>query len=382
MTDQFASAGTDRTTPWSGYTLPPEPPRFSPKFNGNKQYLLANPVGGLPTGYSRATTVADTLDDTYNLNRWIVRTNVASVLRLVDVALGGKLIHYMQEERKANPDLKIAANMLADLLELVGDGNGPDTNKLIDEINNHNGGKDAAEFGTAVHAWLEALDLRMVQLWQIPEQFQPWAQAYVAALARAGLVAVPEYVERLVYNDAGDEVVVGTLDRIYRCVTTGELYLGDVKTSKADNLKYSWVTYAVQLNIYGRARLMISTDGKIWEPMPQINQRMALLVHVPSDAPDKCQVIPYNLDTGDTYKATSITARDHRRNAKYQVPGLTTPIPSKEALRWVKAYQALQNAHAVSDLDKVWEEFQDVWSDELTELGHAVAPLLSATATQ
>jgi len=282
---------------------------------------------------------------------------------------------------------------LTQLLAFIAAGNDSKANGPIDMLDNITGGRDSAEFGSAVHAWLEALDLRQITLHQIPEQFRPWADAYQRCLARLGLIALPQYVERVVMYEGHwhtepttgartwvptKEVITGTLDRIYLNVTTGELYLGDLKTSKG--LTFSWVTYCVQLNVYGRASRMATVDGTAWEPMPAVNQTMALLVHVPSDDPSKAAVIPYNLATGDRYLATSIDARDHRRNAKNDVPNLATPVPSAAALRFVAAYQALQAAQSVDDLNRIWSEYQDVWTDDLTQLGHAVAPLLTAAA--
>lgn len=384
---QFVAGGsTPRTTEWSEYPLPPAAPRFTPKFNGYRQYLLPHPDGGLPTGFARATTVAKTLDDTFRLGLWSERTKVASVVKLIDAALSGHggLIELLSTAAMAasdtdpvRPHNERAVELVEQLLTaLAGDKPGPQ-NDTIDLINNYNGGQDANEFGTAVHAWLEALDLGQIQLWQIPAMFQPWAKAYRDALQRVGMIAVPIYVERLVLDDSGEETIVGTLDRIYFCVTTGELYLGDVKTSKAENLQYSWLAYVVQLNAYARARLMMATDGSGWEPMPKINPDMAVLVHVPSDAPEKSAAIPYRLKTGDKYKTTSITAREHRRMAKHEVPGMTTPVPSPAALRFVAAYQAIQDTRSVDDLNAIWEQYQDVWTDDLTQLGHTVAALFT-----
>lgn len=300
-----------------------------------------------------------------------------SIIKTIDAALApfGGLTGMLTNVETGVPDQADAEAiaLIRQLLDALPKDDQKSTNATIDLINNKNGGQDSSEFGSAVHDWLGAIDMGLIQRWQVPEQFKPWIDAYYTALARAGFVAVPQYVERVVHNDGGAETIVGTLDRIYRCVTTGELYLGDVKTSKADNLKWSWLSYVVQLAIYARARLMLSLDGTAWEAMPPINAQMALLLHVPSDNPRASQALPYNLATGDVYLATSITTRDHQSNAKYQVPGLTTPVPSAEALAYVAAYQAIQDARSIDDLNRIWGEHQAVWSDELTALGHTVA---------
>lgn len=382
---QFAQPGQQRKTEWSEYPLPPLiPGRWYPSYNGKHQYLLPSPAnGGMPVGISRATTVAKTLDDTYKLEMWGVRRRVESIMKLLDAALApvggveGVLSVAMSDAESDADDkgtavpahLKRAHELVRQLIADIPKDDMKSTNATIDLINNYNGGQDANEFGSAVHEWLGALDMGLIQLWQIPDQFQPWAVSYQHALRRAGLVPVPQYVERTIMNDTNEESVAGQLDRVYRCVVTGELYGGDLKTSKAENLGFTWMTYAVQLAVYFLAPWLMALDGSGFEPMPALNRKMALLVHVPSDAPEKSQVLPYNLEIGQKYLSTSITARNHRSQAKYEVPGLTTPIPSPEALQYVEAYQAIQAARSVDDLNRVWEAHQAVWSDELTVLG-------------
>lgn len=389
----FTQPGQDRKTEWSEYPLPPMiPGRWYPSYNGRHQYLLPSPAnGGMPVGVSRATTVAKTLDDTYKLEMWAVRRRVESILRLLDAAfapLGGltAVLAMAKADAESDADDKrtpVPAHLLRcfelvnQLLDDMPKDDLKSTNATIDLIWNYNGGQDANEFGTAVHEWCGALDMGLIQLWQIPDTFMPWAVAYQHALKRAGLVPVAQYVERTVFNDTNDEAVAGQLDRVYRCVVTGELYGGDLKTSKAENLGFTWMTYAVQLAVYFLAPWLMKLDGSGFEPMPALNRDMALLVHIPSDAPEKSQVIPYSLEAGRRYLQTSITARNHRSQAKYEVPGHTTPIPSPEALQYVEAYQAIQAARSVDDLNRVWEAYQSVWTDELTELGRNATTLFT-----
>lgn len=367
MTDGFAGPAP-RTTRWAQYPLPPMLPRPVHKFNQYGHYLLPDPATGTTVGFVRATTAAKVLDDTYNLSRWSTRQQVASVLRLADAAAD-----------PLNEGRATAQRMLDDLRDRIGKGNGSNTNDLLEEIDGFAGGKNAAEFGDAVHEWCAALDSSMITVDQVPELFEPWVTAYQKILAHAGLIAVAQYVERQVLNDSGIERVVGTLDRLFMCVATGELYLGDLKTSKADNVKWSWMTWPTQLVGYARARLMWGLDGG-WEPMPPVNQDVGLLVHLPSDAPGAANMLALKLAPADAYMATSLTARHHRKNAKFDVPGVS-PVPTAEALRYVAAYQAIQSSRGTDDLNAVWDQYQDVWRPELTELGHTVAKLFTVTAT-
>lgn len=364
-----------RQTETMGYPLPPEAPRFKPKWNRWKQYTLPDPATGRETAAPRATTIAGTLDDKYNLGRWQTRMAVAAVLKALQAqaapvtdppAAGGKA-----------DQLALLAHTLLGQLDGTVDAKVNDT---IDRIVDLCGGRDAAEFGTAVHAWLEAVDLGMVRPRDVPAIFQPHLQRYRQLLKQHGLEAVPEYVERIVFNDAGTERVVGTLDRIYRVRATGELILGDLKTSKS--LDFGWLEYAIQLSLYCDARLMLMVDGSDWEPMPPLNAKMALLVHVPSDNPSAGVVVPFDMAYGRAGAVTAMDVRGLRRGAAKAVPYKhAIPIPSKDSLLWCDARHAIQDISDPSELATIWEQYQDVWTDDLTQLGRQIAALITQGVT-
>jgi len=347
-----------RTTATMGYELPPEPPRFQPTWNRYKQYQLPSPSTGRPTAFARSTTVSSTMEDTYNLNRWLERTKVAAVLGAME---------------SNEPEL---SELIASLQGELSNGVTAKTNGIIDQINDRCGGRDSAELGSAVHAWLEAVDIGQIRPAEVPEKFQPYLTAYRKVLLRHGLVPVPEYVERIVLNDAGEETVVGTIDRIYRLVTTGELVLGDLKTSKT--LEFSWLSYAVQFAIYSHARLMLATDGTEWEAMPSLDTRAAYCIHVPSDQPERSSCVTFDLAFGLAGMHEALTIRRMRREAKKAVPSIhSIPTPTPEALRYVEARHAVQDISAPGDLPSVWERYSDVWTEDLTELGQQIAALFN-----
>jgi hypothetical protein len=352
-----------RTTEWARYPLPPAVHQDLTRFDGYGRYMLPHPVTGKPTSFTRATTVADTIDDFYQLNRWKTRTAVANVVKMIDRAA------------ESDPEAVAAIAVLRDLIEKDPSERG--LGRHIDLIDNLMGGAESRELGEAVHDWLGALDLGTVLMHQIPEQFQPYAVAYREALSRAGLIAVPEYVERVILNSRTEETVAGRIDRIYRCVETGELYLGDLKTSKT--LDFSALSYSTQFAIYGYAERMLSPDGTSWEPMPELNSEMTLCVHVPSNDPVKSQVVPFDLYFGGEGLIAATALREMRRTAKSRAWGRTTPIPSPSTLRYVEARQAIQAMTNVDEAVAIRAEYTDVWDEHLTEFGASCFRLLTAT---
>lgn len=368
-----------RTTEYSGYPLPPLPPRLEVNYDGYGRYKLPSLTTGRPTGFTRATTVAGTLDDTYNLNQWKRREIVKYVLQFIG-ALDG-----LPEDAPMMPSAPERVTIVDRLKQALLDEDKRTIDHLLETINNVSGGRDAAELGTAVHAWIEAVDIGQVRPADVPEMFQPYLDAYQEVLRRHGLIAVPEYVERIVLNDRGRETVVGTLDRIYRVASTGVLILGDVKTSKT--LEYGYLTYGIQLAVYGYATHMLGLDHKTWEPMPPMlglsedeieegKPAYGVIVHVPSDQPERSSAVTMDLPFSAGQMVASLDVRWARKAATKAVPFVhALPTPTPEGLRHVEAYQAIQNISDPADLDGVWEQYEDVWTDDLTQLGNRTAAL-------
>lgn len=382
--DQFDSPDdAPRFTEWMRYPLPPAPPRLKVTYDGYGRYKLPSPSTGRPTGFSRATTIAKTLEETYNLSRWSRRQAVRAIIAAVDAdpdvmaSVGGFDV--------ADGPLR-PSDLLADVREAIGKEDDRKLDQAVDLLDNLTGGADARELGEAVHAWLEAVDIGIVLPGQVPEMFAPYVAAARDALRRAGLVAVAEYVERIVLNDRGDETVVGTIDRIYRCVTTGELIMGDVKTSKT--LDYSWLPYSVQVGgVYGYATKMFHPEGDTsqgqygWLPMPKINEKFAVILHVPSDQPERSAVVTIDRYFGGESMVASIDTRKRRKEAKSRTASVhDIPVPSREALRYVAARDAVLDVTDPAQLAEIYNRFEDVWTDDLTELGMHVAQLIDAGA--
>ncbi|WP_016891473.1 hypothetical protein [Mycobacteroides abscessus] len=388
VTEMMVDGSPDvaRYSEYSRYPLPPIPPQVEVSVDGYQRYKVPSPTTGKLTGFTRATTVARTTAEEYNLEQWKIRTKVMAVLKakeayeVVDVIAQG------------DEDTIELAQLYEKLLKAIAEGKSRPINQAIDKIDDVAGGADARELGGAVHDWLGELDSGRILLHQIPEQFRPYAVAYQECLARAGLIAMPEYIERLVLNNRGIETICGRIDRIYRCVTDGQLYLGDLKTS--ESLDFSLLEYAIQFAAYGYAPLMCAMDRLSWEPMPKLvglphpsdnevfgedgdpRDPMCFCVHVPRTQPERSQVIPFNLRFGADAYIQALEVRKTRNAAKKEVLGQTTPIPSKEALRYVEARQALQNIHDEADARNVMEKYEDVLDDGLMEFGAQCFELL------
>jgi len=357
------------------YPLPPFPQQIDVDLDGFNRYKVPHPETGRITAYSRATTISSVLPESYNLEQWKIRQKVRAVLKAAEL----KAAADADDSELSDHDMAMVA-AFNDLLKAFTEDKAREINRAIDLLDDLAGGADAREFGGAVHDWLGELDMGNVLMHQLPDFVKPFADAYQESLRRAGLVACPQYVERLVLNDrVDDEWVVGRLDRIYRIVETGELVLGDCKTSKS--LDFSTLEFLCQLATYGWAQHMLKLDRSGWEPMPQIRDDYAVVVHVPSTAPEHSQVIPYDLWAGAEAYMEAIKVRKLRKELPKRAHTHTTPIPSKESLRYVEARQALQNIRGIEDARDIAEQYEDVWTDDLTEFGRRCVELASPENT-
>jgi hypothetical protein len=365
-----------RVTRWSKYQLPPHTGRYEPKRNGFGHYMLPHPDTGRETNFKRATTIAGTLDDEYNLNKWVIRKLVKAVLDGVRLQMrmsrpgapGSPLPTPNEHEKKI-------IEAMNDLF--TADPTVPKFNGVIDYIDNLTGGAESTEFGECVHAWTEALDLGIVRVCEVPDIFRAHIEAYRQLLRQHALYPVPDYTERIVFNDTGDETIVGTLDRLFRILTTGKLVLGDVKTTKAESLTFVILEFCVQLAIYRFARLMLSLDGTAWGAMPELDGDTAYVIHLPNDDHKRAACIAIDTSFGSDALTMSLAVRDMRRQAKGKGLVGTIPIASPEALAWAEARHRIQDIQHPSELAGLFEEFKSVWTDDLTAFGHQIAGLIT-----
>lgn len=366
LTEDFDIA--PRRTEWMGYPLPPKTPRPEMKFNGWGWYQLPAPTTGRPTGFPRATTISSTLDDEYGLNLWKRRETVKRILTLTTLPPDTVVFDN-------GGDKWTAGAMLERVQQAVTEPKVSALDHALDTIDNMMGGAEARELGECVHAWLEALDMGLVLYRDIPDMVRPHVDTYQRIMRHRGLVPVPEYVERVVLNDQGEETVAGQIDRIYRLTTTGELVLGDIKTSKG--LDYSWLPFGVQVGgVYGWATRILALDGKGWEPMPEIRRDFAVLMHIPSDQPERGQAITIDMQWGAETMVASLDARRRRKEAKVAVPRHVFPAPTDEAIRYSEAFYAVSAITTADEGEAVYEAYSDVWDDHLNAHAERVAELL------
>jgi hypothetical protein len=223
----------------------------------NGRYWLPDPVSGRPRQFTRVTTFAKSVSDTYLLSLWQQRMAVKGVTMRPD--LFARISSLPFEERA-------------------------ELNLMVEKAKEAAGSADRAHMGSALHSFTEAHDR--------DEKVASGAwdadlAAYRLLLQKAGLQPIPDLIERKVCNPMFD--VVGTLDRSVLQVVDKPGPAGPVSTVQrildlktGRSLDWGWGEIAVQLYLYASADHLWNPVSEEWELFPAHDTGTALVIHLPA----------------------------------------------------------------------------------------------------
>lgn len=278
------------------FDLPEEPESAEDKIEYDRWGRYAN-LPAIPgvrgvQPWTRVTTIAKVLEDEYYLTLWKQRQvirGIAAKPEFLDLVRGPRFDHESQHG-------KGILNSIA--------------SQAMDEA----GSYDGAKAGTKFHDLAERLDSgkdHLFSLDEVTEDDGKMLDAYTRLLKRKGLEPVPEYMERVVViPELG---VAGRLDRIYRHVRTGDLYIGDLKSQKT--LDFGHISLCAQLASYANAPYILNTDTSpwSWEPMPIVNKIAGAIAWVPAIEPGFAKMAKVDLRLGWTFARAAVRTREWRK---------------------------------------------------------------------
>jgi hypothetical protein len=262
MTDAFQTAGGDEA---------------EVKRDSYGRYKLRHPADGKVRAWTRATTYAKSVSDTFALSQWSQRMVLkGAALRPDLTAMAYKL------DVKAHKDRM---------------------NNLADQAKAAAGDKVAANLGTALHAFTEDLDKGLPVV--VPDQHVRDVEAYRMALADAGLMVFPHLIERVTVITEFE--VAGTFDRILQ-LPDGSWVIGDLKTGA--DLSYGWQEIAIQLALYAHGvnqAGVYDIRSETWEKLPfRVREDIAVVMHLPIGA-GKCTL--YQVDLRQGWEAAALCGK-------------------------------------------------------------------------
>lgn len=303
--------------------------------------------------YTRATTVAATLDDTTNLSKW--------------------------QQRMAIKGLTLRDDLLAQAHALDPDHDKGKFNKLCDEARNAAKANRGANLGDALHAFTENVDTGRLKVKDLSQPYRGFVESYRQLLDANGVTIVPEYTEQIVAhvtNPGGPAKpgVAGTMDRVVELVVPGDAHrsriVGDIKTGST--LDWSWLYISIQLAIYAtHTHTYDPATDTLGPPVPDLRSDVGLVIHLPSNG-DEPTLHLINLEQGFDAYLCAMEARGYRKGSKklavpYGAPpvdlavrrlednGMTDEGPRAER-EWLMGRVQRLPAEAVDDLRSRWPD--------------------------
>ena len=218
-----------------------------PKRDRWDRYLLPNPRTGEERAWTRATTLANTVKETYGLDKWGKRMVVLGLVARQDLL-----------------DLAFASDP-EDKQQL---------DKLCDDAMAAARAGDRAHKGTALHRFTERLDGG--EKVRAPERWQADLDAYAEIKERYGILTHPRMLERITV--VPELEVAGTIDKVVKHKSQAKIC--DLKTGST--IEFSGMEIAMQLAIYAHGEGLWNMAEERWDDMPAVSLTEGLVIHLPA----------------------------------------------------------------------------------------------------
>ena len=268
---------------------------------------------GTRIGYTRSSTAAKTIDETYNLQRYDVRNVVYGLaydasLVARTIAIGGNPGTWQKPE-------KDAVNGIAD-----------DARRVAHDYKK-------ADIGSALHHMTHRVDRGEISNFGI---YEDDITAYVNACIEARLEINPAYVECRIVNDLLR--MAGSADRIVQ--HDGVWRIADIKTGAS--IEYGGLGWSAQLSAYAGGVLYdIATEQRL--PTPPIDQTTGYIIHLPAGQ-GRCEIYEVDLVAGHRAAELANEIRAVRKAAKGWISPIQVAAPGVPPTPAVTAVTAAQPA--------------------------------------
>jgi len=340
------------------FASPPKsvPDATDPKIKRDRygRYIIPDPETGHDRAWTRATTWAKTISDTYKLHQWQERMTAKGLVQ--------------------RPDLFARVATTEDKEEL---------NQICEEAKNAAGAKVGANMGTALHSFTEQRD-RGEEIRSMPAVLKTAVDSYSQALEAQHLLPLRDFIEAvIIVPELG---VAGRLDRILtntapvgRWEESGHAFIGDVKT--AANIGYSWLEVSIQLAIYAHAAMIWDPTNEKFLEMPKVDQNEAIVMHMPVPSAANAgytDLYRLNIAKGWEYALLAGQIRDARKDRRLAVrlgetiTSKSVPVQVKDSKPQGIDWRArIDQATCMADLSAIWEEAttRGEWTDDLEAHG-------------
>jgi len=307
-----------------------------PKRDGYGRYLIVPPDGGKARAMTRMTTVSGILDSRHAIEKWQQR----------HVAVG----------LASRPDLlaQVQSTTIEDKQTL---------NSVCQKALDASGADAAASMGTALHRVLERVNLE--PSFVPPEPFAERVAEYQRAMTEAGLTVCTDAVERI---HVLWPHLCGMADLHAIWSGNGKRFIADYKTGSS--VDFGAGGYSVQLAGYSRATSLYRPEDDTHEPMPDVDQDRAIIIHLPAKG-GPCRIHWIDIASGAEALEHALFAHKWRSRKDLLTPFDVPEVPNAEppALEVVRdelqprRERLLAALRPLKDADK--DQFVTVWRRDL-----------------
>lgn len=275
------------------------------------RYKLPDPETGEIKPWTRASTVARTLVDSFALDKWMQRNLVFGLGR--------------------RPDLFAKAASVASIDERQ------TLSKVIDEALEAAASSSKANLGTALHRFAERADLG--ESVTVPEQWRADIEAYRQTMQRHDITVVDGWTERVLI--VPEIQTAGTCDRLLNAQAWKQPKIGDLKTGS--NIEAKMAEIALQLAIYAHATHWWDTETDQYHEVPKIDRETAIVMHVPVET-GTCTLHEVDIASGWAAVLLAVAVREWRNRKNLSAPiGLSATqttiqpqVPVAERIAWLR----------------------------------------------
>lgn len=258
------------------------------------RYVIPHPETGAKTSWTRATTMAATLADKFNLEKWSTRMAALGLVARADLYA------------------KVASTPTDDKQTL---------DRLLEQAKEAAAASAGANLGTALHTFTERVDRG--ELVSAPAPWDADLAAYTSTLTEYGVTIVDGMVEQIVV--VPEVTVAGTFDRLLAAPGWPLPRVGDLKTGGF----LPWGEIALQLALYAHATTIWDLATESHRPMPTVDQGTAVVMHLPAGKAE-CTLYEVNIEAGWEAVKLAQAVRQWRQRKdlarSFTVPGLNESV--------------------------------------------------------
>ncbi|OZD23861.1 hypothetical protein CH253_08370 [Rhodococcus sp. 06-156-3C] len=239
-------------------------------------------------GYSRVSTLAGTLDDKSNLADWKAAQTAIGVVR--ERSVFAQLASLVSKHRDPWAEAKTQMKQLVARAQTAASSD------------------DGSGKGTAFHEFTEVVDAGKWPEY-LPYEFAAWLEEY------RELMRDWEVLEAEPFLVVDELKVAGSMDKLMRHKTFGDVVAGDLKTGASDP-KYP-LKVEIQVACHAHGQKYDQATGERTPLHPDVDLSHGVLIHVPvRGRKPEARMYPLNLERGWEAAKLAVQVQEMRKEGK------------------------------------------------------------------